>query len=228
MKDIKLTNIFSQAWKVFKNNWKIIILALFVFILVSGLLSSLEHFLSGENGIFNFLLSLVSYLVSVWLGMGFIKFNLNVVDGKKPCVKDLFTGVQSFKHLLKYFVITLLAGILIMFGYILLIIPGLILTFGLYFIGFVAYENKHGIRESISYAWKLTKGYKWDLFLFALLSMLISLAGLIAFGVGLLVAIPVCALATAIFYRKLQVIYAGAEVTVDGVEETEEVKEEQE
>ncbi len=227
-KDIHLTQLFGESWDIFKKNWGSILLTIFIFGFISWVVSFVQNmFQTQEGSLLETGLALVSYVISLWLGMGFIKFTLNLVDDKESSYRDLFSGVESFKHIGKYFLITVIAGLLTFVGYLLLVIPGIILTFGLYFVAFVAYENKNTIGGALSYAWKLTRGYKWKIFLFMLLSILVGLLGLLALGVGLFVAIPVMALANALFYRKLQGLQDN-EVLESEEEETPLVEEEKE
>ena len=57
--------------------------------------------------------------------------------------------------------------------------------------------------ESLKESWKMTKGYAWNLFLFLILIALLNILGVILFGVGLFVTIPISLLSYAILYRKL-------------------------
>ncbi len=209
MKKIKVRKIFSEAWNLYKPNWGMISL----FGLMLAIVVSIQQILTqifvpeGTLGIIMFIImNIVSVIISLLISMGTYRFLLNLVDTKKPEVKDILRGAVSVKHVLKYFVITLLAGIFVMFGFIALIIPGIILALALAFVKFSAVENRHAIWEDIKYNWNLTNGYRMTIFRFSIYSLLVGLGGLFLFGVGILVAIPVILIANAMLYRELQSI----------------------
>ena len=209
MKKIKVRNIFSEAWELYKPNWAMISLFGLMLAIAGGIQQILLQLFIPE-GIFGIAMFIVMYILSVvfsiLVSMGMYRFLLNFVDTQKPEVKDILKGATSPKHILKYFIINLLTGIFIVFGFIALIIPGIILSLAFAFIKFSALENKYSIWENIQYNWDLTKGYRMTIFRFSIFSLGVSLLGLLAFGVGILVAIPVVIIANTVFYRKLQSI----------------------
>lgn len=77
------------------------------------------------------------------------------------------------------------------------------MTIKLQFYSYFIVDKNAGPIEALKKSWAITRGVKWDLFLFGLLLGLITLAGLLALVVGLFVAIPVGLLANTYVYRKL-------------------------
>ena len=57
--------------------------------------------------------------------------------------------------------------------------------------------------DAMKKSWYMTKGFVVELFLFYLLIIGINLLGAIAFGIGLIVSMPVSTLAYAYMYRKI-------------------------
>jgi uncharacterized membrane protein len=49
----------------------------------------------------------------------------------------------------------------------------------------------------------LTRGVKWDLGVFASVLLLVNFIGIVCFGVGLIITIPITMLASVFVYRKL-------------------------
>lgn len=68
---------------------------------------------------------------------------------------------------------------------------------------FLVVDRGLGPLDALKTSMELTKGNRWPLFGFALLTALIVALGVLALGVGLLVAIPIVGLATAYAYRLL-------------------------
>ena len=57
--------------------------------------------------------------------------------------------------------------------------------------------------EAFKESGKMTNGHKWNLLLLLLLFLMITILGVMALGVGLLVAAPIVMIAQAYVYKKL-------------------------
>ena len=68
---------------------------------------------------------------------------------------------------------------------------------------FVSYYKQNGIIDSLEKSSVITKGIRWDLFVFGVFLILINIAGFLVFFVGLFVTIPTTMMAQAYVYRKL-------------------------
>ena len=62
---------------------------------------------------------------------------------------------------------------------------------------------------------KVTKGAKWDLFVFSLLLVAINIGGALCFLVGLLITVPMSAVSWAFVYRKLVARIEETEVSTE-------------
>ena len=81
-------------------------------------------------------------------------------------------------------------------GIPLLLVPGVIVSLMFIFSGFLVIDRGLGPKSH-----RFTRGYKWSLFGLSLLVLLITLAGLLAFIVGIFVSAPVALLALTHAYR---------------------------
>jgi uncharacterized membrane protein len=97
----------------------------------------------------------------------------------------------------------LLAGIIIVVGFLLLVVPGIIAAVGLGFVPYVVIDRGAGPIDALKESWRITKGNKWRLFLFGLVLIGLNLLGLLALVVGVLVTVPVTWLAVTHAYRTL-------------------------
>ena len=154
--------------------------------------------------------SIISTVISVFFMLGLTRIGLNIVTGKPFGVGMLFSGG---KWLLKGFAAYVLYMIMTTVGFILLIVPGIILLlrFGMYQSAIV--DRNMGIIESLKYSWELTKGNGLNLFVIMLFTILIVLAGCIAMLVGMLFAFPMMFLMWIVAYRWMQ--YGGRAVMDD-------------
>ena len=89
-------------------------------------------------------------------------------------------------------------------GIVLLIIPGLIWAFMTWFTMYFVVDGRGDAVESIKGSINLVKNNFGELFVLMLLCIGVTILGVIALFVGILVAIPVVYLAGAYAYRTLQ------------------------
>ena len=171
-----------------------------VIILINASLGILQVSLGGEgNPIGSLIVTVLRVVVGLIISMGLIKITLEFVDKGKPQVSDLFYT----KSILNYFLVSVLRSLIIVVGFILFIIPGIIFSIKLQFATYLVIDKDMGVVDSLNKSWEMTKGVKWNLFLFSLLLVLINIVGLLALIVGLIITIPLSIIATAFVYRKL-------------------------
>ena len=103
-----------------------------------------------------------------------------------------------------YLATSFLYGLGIFIGMVLLIVPGIMFAVAYFFYGYVLGEAESDPLSALRDARALSKGSRWPLFRAGLLAALIMLLGFLAFAVGVLLAIPVNALAAGHLYRQLR------------------------
>ncbi len=144
---------------------------------------------------------ILSKALSTFLSLGAIRIGLNAVSGKPFSVGMLFGGGR---HFLRAFGASILFSVMVLLGIICLIVPGiyLALRYGQYMPAIV--DKDMGIMEAFSYSSSITTNNRLNLFLLALMAIVIALAGLLALCVGLLFAYPVIGLSWIVAYRWMQ------------------------
>jgi uncharacterized membrane protein len=103
----------------------------------------------------------------------------------------------------RYLGASILFGLAVAVGFVLLIVPGIIVALMLMFTTFIVIDRGFGPIEALKESHRITYGHKWNLLGFSLVLVLINLLGLLALVVGLLVSIPVSSLAFVYAYRLL-------------------------
>lgn len=189
----------NYGWNTTKVNLKFILGLMGLLLLIYILPSIIQPSIKGMAFLV-FVFSLVFWVLQVIAGMGQIKLFLKIHDGQKPTYSELLSEYPLF---FKFLAASILNGIIVFIGTLLLIIPGIILSIKLQFYPYLIIDKKMGPIEALKRSWEITKGVKWNLFLFGLLMALVNLAGFLALIVGLLVTIPTTILATIFVYRKL-------------------------
>jgi uncharacterized membrane protein len=137
--------------------------------------------------------------IDLVIGIGLIHITLKFVDMKKAAYKDLF----YYKPIVNYFLASLLEGLIIVGGLILLIIPGIFFALRLQFTCYLIVDKNLGPVEAVKTSWKITKGNTWNLFFFGILLGLINILGFLCLIVGLFITVPLTMLATTFVYRRL-------------------------
>ncbi|MEK9148723.1 MAG: DUF975 family protein [Candidatus Desantisbacteria bacterium] len=188
------------GWETMKTN-----LGFFIgLLIVTGLIIAVPSFISGlikENALaLSIIIDIALQVLQIVIGMGFIRIALKFCDNEKGKFSDIFSCFPLFfKYLFGY----ILYGLIILGGMILLIIPGIIWGIKFQFLGYFIVDKGLGPIEALKRSSAITKGAKWNLFLFGLLLTLINLLGLLCLFIGLFAAVPTTMVAQAFVYRKL-------------------------
>jgi uncharacterized membrane protein len=191
------------GWEAMKGNLVFFILFLLVAWVVSGGVNFLGNPYWGPDiFFFSFFFNLLSAVVSIFIAMAVIKIGLRLsaAAGETAEVSDAWSAYPFF---LNYLVGSILYGLIIIGGLILLIVPGIIWGIKYSMFGYLIIDKEIGPVEALKKSGEITKGFKWDLFLLGLLFLGITILGALVCGVGLFAAIPTVLVAHAYVYRKL-------------------------
>lgn len=142
-----------------------------------------------------------TWLVSAVVSVAWIRVSLNLADGQPVTWRDLF---PSSPLVLNYLVASILFGLIVTGGLLLLIVPGVIWGLKFYFYAYFIVDKDSNVLDALRASARATSGVKWDLFRLALASIGIVLLGVLALFVGVLVAAPVVQMAWAFAYRTLE------------------------
>jgi uncharacterized membrane protein len=143
---------------------------------------------------------LIFTIIGIFVSIGIVKIILNLVD-KKPLAYDELW--KNSRYFWRYLGASILYGLIVAVGFILLIIPGVYLAIRYQFVTYLIIDKNMGIKEAFTKSSEMTKGIKWNLFVFDVLLLGIIILGAIALFVGLFAAIPVTWIAMVLMYRSL-------------------------
>ncbi len=135
------------------------------------------------------------------ISLGCIKITIDVADGKAPEFKELFS---CFSLLLKYIIAAVLYSIVVGVGLVLLIIPGIIWAVQFGFYPYVIVKERLGPVAALRKSSAITEGVKGRLIVFAFALLGVNVLGVIAFGIGIIVTIPLSMIAMAHVFRQLE------------------------
>ena len=198
MNNFDKVGLIKQSWEIIKKNVKLIALLMAAFIGYQVIQGMVQGFF-GESALAA-LISLAFTVLTLFLEIGFIKIVLKLVDGQKAEITELWAYPQ---YLLRMIGASIVYGLIVVAGLILLVIPGIYLALRLQFYSYYIVDKNAGALDSLRMSWKATDKNVINIFLFELLLIGINILGVIAFGVGLLITIPVTFVAVTLLYRKL-------------------------
>ena len=192
------------GWETFKRRpWFFAGTALLILV-VSGLVDSLtgraDALVTGSPEHPSGLGLLINLAFGTLLSMGATAFYIAAHDNPDGAEISMLWHPRPFW---KYLGLSILLAIVVGVGLALLIVPGIILFLMFMFSTIIVIERGLGPIDAMSESRRLTRGHKWQLFGFTLLLFLVNLLGLLALIVGILVSIPVSALAFVHAYRAL-------------------------
>ena len=150
-------------------------------------------------------LAFITELLALPLYIGFISYILGLTRKEEVSLTDIF---QDYKKIGLIVVTLIISYVFIRFGYILLIIPGIMIAFSLVMVGYLLADSKETsiseakniIRESI----EMMNGYKLDYFIFELSFIGWYFLGAITFGIAYIYVIPYFTFANTLYYQRLK------------------------
>jgi uncharacterized membrane protein len=202
MKTFSICEAFKVGFDRFKAEPLILIGATLLSLLPSFLMEAFEYESRiGEGDVGMIVLVLALTIVSFILYVGLINIALRAERGEKLDWKNL-TDKAGLTW--KFVLGSLLYGLAVLVGLVLIIIPGIIAAVALSLFSYSLVDGNRGPIESLKESWHLSKGSRWKLLGFIILAQLLNLLGLLLLGVGLLITVPITMIGYAHIYRRLE------------------------
>lgn len=146
--------------------------------------------------------AVISLIFTGPITLGYVKFNLNLVDGNNPKFSDLFSQFHRFGQ---GFLLQLLRIVFIFLWMCLFIIPGLIAQYRYAMAPYILYENPDmSASDAIKASKQLMEGNKWRLFCLDFSFIGWDLLSVFTLGIGYLWVKPYREAAFAAFYRGIK------------------------
>jgi hypothetical protein len=123
---------------------------------------------------------------------------LKAVRREKIEIKDMFSVFE--RNYWNAVLAGLIKGIIIFFGFIMLIVPGIIFACRLAFVQYLIIDEKMEAMEALKVSWAMTKGHGWTVFGMGLLAFLIIIAGLLLLFFGVFISAMWISAAFAVLY----------------------------
>ncbi|WP_341224858.1 DUF975 family protein [uncultured Arcticibacterium sp.] len=188
---MKNVDIISKSRDLLDGKW----LPAIGLVIIFSLLTSLPNRLDDN-------LSFLSIVIGGPLNLGLAMFFQKVVRGQNSGIENLFDGFRNYLQSTVAFILTL---VVVAIGFLLLIIPGIIMAMGLSQTFFIMADddNISGI-DAMKKSWEMMDGFKMKYFLLSLIHIGMALLGILALVVGIFYALPIIYNSMALFYDKLK------------------------
>ncbi len=177
-------NGWRQLWKYILELFVIGVI-FFVIAIPGWAMSSTAERMECAGALLGFMAFFYGLLLINPLEYGMDFAYLKAARGDKLEIKDMFAVFQNYWHAV---LANLLVGVIILIGFVLLIVPGIIFACKLAFVPYLVVDRRMETIEAIKKSWEMTRGHAGTVFLMALLAIPIALLGLICLGVGIIPA----------------------------------------
>jgi hypothetical protein len=245
MQELSLGSVLSIAWERFKQNAAVALICVLIaggislglavlgsvvqelFKGIAGLSGS-QGAIIAVSGLIQIIMSLVSWVVGVWLKVGLVVVFLKMARGEEPEIGEVFRQgrfvlpamIAGLLLQLAQAVVPLLFGgvgvgllvgglkvpafVVIGIGVLLGIAIAVVVYLGTIVWLYALVDRDLGIVASITEAWGLAQGHWGEIFLWLLIQIGLGFVILFTCGLGLLVVQPVIMIGTALIYDHLQ------------------------
>lgn len=159
-------------------------------------------------GIFMFLVLLLAIAVNLWLQGGMLRYSIELAKGMRPSFGRVFLPINLF---LGYLAVSLILGLVIFAGFVLLIIPGIILMLMFYCAPAAYLDGKAGIMEAFTVSRNITRGNRLTILGLMLANMFLALVAIVVTcGLAGLLTAPFFNLLIAVIYTRCAGLFASA------------------
>ncbi|MBN1852899.1 MAG: hypothetical protein JW829_09250 [Pirellulales bacterium] len=200
---IVLEEVLGRAWAIFKSQAGLLIGMSLLVMVINAIMEGGFDIMDKQGGqgvapeFSKQLTRLLIFIVTVFLEIGQTKIILDICRGRPTSIGHLFSGGP---HLLPILGAGILYALMVGFGLLLFIIPGIVLAimFGRYY--YLIIDRKTPVLDAFSISRQITAGNKWIIFGLWLVGILLIIAGLLACCVGIIVVIPYIRVAGVVAY----------------------------
>lgn len=132
------------------------------------------------------------------VGFGGMYAFLRAARGGTPEVSDLFIAFRG--DYVQAVLASLLMGVLITIGFVLLVIPGFVAMVRLAWVPYLVTDEHLDAVTAVRESWQRTRAYAWTIFGILLLALPLLLVGVLLLVVGVIPALMWAQLASAVLY----------------------------
>ena len=197
---LSVGSFIKFGWETFQKRGWFLVGTSFVIVILYLIAGFFNQNLQ-EMSLVHALSFIIYYLLTTLISIGVTSFSLKAHDNIDTVkIADLWHPQQYWQFLAA----AVLTFIFTTIGFVLVIVPGIIIAMMLFFTQMIVVDRHLGPVDAMKESMRITKGHRWMLFWFSLAIVFICFLGIICIGVGLLVAMPIVMLAMVHAYRALE------------------------
>jgi len=189
----------SSAFRVGWEGLKKYFLEFLLITLITGAIGSLGSLFARGDGFGGGGFSmLISIFLSGPLSFGASYVYLKAMRGDEFEISDIFSPFRD--NYLQVVLASFLYGALIILGFMLLIIPGIIIAIRLSFVPYLVMDEGLEPLDAIKTSWDMTRDFSMNLFVFGLMAFGVSILGLLCLVIGIFPAVMLIQASFAAYY----------------------------
>lgn len=185
---------FGHGWHMmFGKAFLILLVAVFIMGILNGPATGMKYSFDDSS---DFSLPMLLIIPAIIFGLAYnflLKpvFNfgnkflyLKAMRNEDANLSTLFEGFRT--NYLNIVLANLIVTALIILGFVMLIVPGIIVACRLVLVPYLVMDKKLDAMQAVEKSWQITRGHGWTIFFMAILSIFIFIAGLIFCFVGVI------------------------------------------
>ena len=190
-------SVLSESWRKVAGFKATYAIAMIIYVAIAiavelllGLLFGWDYAESGNGGAI--ILEIVTSIAMIPLGVGLGVISIRRAAGKPVSPTVIF---EPYQHALPLIFMMVMMFLLIIAGYILFILPGIYLSIAYSFAPYLITEKNMGAWQALEASRKAITKFWWRYFGLMLVSVLLVIAGVIPFLIGLIWVLPLVTIA---------------------------------
>jgi hypothetical protein len=191
--------VVSLAWGLFQEHWLVLLMSSLLWVFVTEIVAPLLGGMS-DRAVIAVPSCLLALFLVAFFHVGGLRMCVATARGQVPRMSMMFSGADRVLPMIGLY---FLLGLTVAIGFLLLIVPGIILILGLvYYAPFYLVDARMGPIDAMKASWAASKGQKGEIWWLSFAQGWITFLGLLACGVGYFAAFPFCAVAVSIAFTR--------------------------
>ncbi len=188
------------GWRTTKEHFWFFVGLLLIIIVISMVPGIVFQVLEIREGVAVIVSQVIIMVFAILFKIGLLKIALAFVRGGRPSMAELY---RSWRLFLKFLAGTLLYWLILLGGFILFIIPGIILALKFQWYTYFIVDKGLGPIAALKASSRATNGLKWDLLGANVVFGIVNFLGVLALILGIFATAPTVIVAMAYVYTKL-------------------------
>ncbi len=184
-----MTKYFSLALEKIGKDWGGHIIAALIYVIIIAVLSRFY----------------VGFVLNGAFTIGYYYFLKKKLADEKAELADLFIAFKETKYILPAILASVVSGIIIFVGYILLILPGIVAMAAFMFVYLIILDGEMNFWDAMMKSKDIVAKKWFDYCIFIVIGVVIILGGVLFCGIGVLVALPVVVGAITLAYNDTKI-----------------------